>query len=152
MTGPVNEPPSRKPDHEVTYQTRPDQALLYRLSGDRNPLHSDPEFAKLAGFPRPILHGLCTYGFTGRALFHTLWPHSLTDVAMVSPERYVGAEFLPDLITARKQVFAIRCPGQRGIAFWPERICRETSRSRPVPAEPSNARAINGPFPPRATW
>jgi acyl dehydratase len=71
-SGPVNEPPARKPDHEVTYQTRPDQALLYRLSGDRNPLHSDPEFAKLAGFPRPILHGLCTYGFTGRALFHTL--------------------------------------------------------------------------------
>jgi acyl dehydratase len=71
-SGPVNEPPARKPDHEVTYATRPDQALLYRLSGDRNPLHSDPEFAKLAGFPRPILHGLCTYGFTGRALLHTL--------------------------------------------------------------------------------
>ncbi|MFI5309298.1 MAG: MaoC/PaaZ C-terminal domain-containing protein, partial [Polyangiales bacterium] len=71
-SGPVNEPPSRKPDHEVTYQTRPDQALLYRLSGDRNPLHSDPEFAARAGFPRPILHGLCTYGFTGRALLHTL--------------------------------------------------------------------------------
>jgi acyl dehydratase len=71
-SGPINEPPKRKPDHEVTYATRPDQALLYRLSGDRNPLHSDPEFAKLAGFPRPILHGLCTYGFTGRALLHTL--------------------------------------------------------------------------------
>jgi acyl dehydratase len=71
-SGPINEPPQRKPDHEVTYQTRPDQALLYRLSGDRNPLHSDPEFAKLAGFARPILHGLCTYGFTGRALLHTL--------------------------------------------------------------------------------
>jgi acyl dehydratase len=71
-SGPINEPPSRKPDHEVTYKTSPDQALLYRLSGDRNPLHSDPEFAKLAGFQRPILHGLCTYGFTGRALLHTL--------------------------------------------------------------------------------
>jgi acyl dehydratase len=64
--------PARKPDHEVRYATRVDQALLYRLSGDRNPLHSDPSFAKLGGFPRPILHGLCTYGFTGRALLHTL--------------------------------------------------------------------------------
>jgi acyl dehydratase len=71
-SGPRNVAPDRKPDHEVTYQTRPDQALLYRLSGDRNPLHSDPEFAKMAGFPKPILHGLCTYGFTGRALLHTL--------------------------------------------------------------------------------
>jgi acyl dehydratase len=64
--------PDRKPDHEVTYQTREDQALLYRLSGDRNPLHADPEFAKMAGFPKPILHGLGTYGFTGRALLHAL--------------------------------------------------------------------------------
>jgi acyl dehydratase len=63
--------PEKAPDHEVTYSTRSDQALLYRLSGDRNPLHSDPAFAKLAGFPKPILHGLCTYGVTGRALLHT---------------------------------------------------------------------------------
>ena len=62
----------RQPDHQVEYATRPDQALTYRLSGDRNPLHSDPEFAKLGGFDTPILHGLCTYGFTGRALLHTL--------------------------------------------------------------------------------
>ncbi len=64
--------PDRTPDHQITYQTREDQALLYRLSGDRNPLHSDPSFAKIGGFDRPILHGLCTYGFTGRALLHSL--------------------------------------------------------------------------------
>jgi acyl dehydratase len=64
--------PSREPDEVVSYATRTDQALLYRLSGDRNPLHSDPTFAKRAGFDRPILHGLCTYGFTGRGLLHSV--------------------------------------------------------------------------------
>jgi acyl dehydratase len=64
--------PDRDPDHSTMYPTRTDQALLYRLSGDRNPLHSDPKFAAMGGFSRPILHGLCTFGFTGRALLHTL--------------------------------------------------------------------------------
>ncbi len=71
-SGPKNVPPERDADHVVTYQTSPDQAYVYRLSGDRNPLHSDPSFAAMGGFDRPILHGLCSYGFTGRALLHTL--------------------------------------------------------------------------------
>ncbi len=71
-SGAQNVAPERAPDAEVSYQTSPDQALLYRLSGDRNPLHSDPQFAAFAGFDRPILHGLCTYGFTGRALLSAL--------------------------------------------------------------------------------
>lgn len=63
--------PNRAPDAEVALATRPDQALIYRLSGDRNPLHSDPNVARLAGFPRPILHGLCSYGVTCRAVLQT---------------------------------------------------------------------------------
>jgi acyl dehydratase len=71
-SGARNVAPEREPDHVVTLQTRTDQALIYRLSGDRNPLHSDPSFAAMGGFDRPILHGLCTYGFTGRALLGAL--------------------------------------------------------------------------------
>jgi acyl dehydratase len=66
------EPPDRPADHVVQYATRRDQALVFRLSGDRNPLHSDPAVAADAGFDQPILHGMSSYGFTGRALLHDL--------------------------------------------------------------------------------
>ena len=72
--------PERPMDATVRYPTREDQALLYRLSGDRNPLHSDPWFARSAGLERPILHGLCTYGFAGRAL--------LREVCGGDPDRF----------------------------------------------------------------
>ena len=60
--------PDRTPDVEIDIPVLPQQALLYRMCGDRNPLHSDPGFASAAGFPRPILHGLCTYGMVCKAL------------------------------------------------------------------------------------
>jgi acyl dehydratase len=63
--------PRRPADRSVDIAIRPDQALIYRLSGDGNPLHSDPEFARRAGFPKPILHGMCTYGLTCRAVLQT---------------------------------------------------------------------------------
>src|SRR6266481_6268074 len=63
--------PTRAPDKTIEISTRPDQALVYRLCGDRNPLHSDPEFAKRAGFPKPILHGMCTFGITCRGILQT---------------------------------------------------------------------------------
>jgi len=64
--------PDRAPDMTDSFTVRPDQALLYRLNGDRNPLHSDKNFAKKGGFEKPILHGLCTFGVTGRLLLHGL--------------------------------------------------------------------------------
>ncbi|MCD2195315.1 enoyl-CoA hydratase [Actinomycetospora endophytica] len=63
--GPI---PEREPDRRVVMPVRSDQALLFRLTGDRNPLHTDPAFARRAGFERPILHGMCTYGFAARTL------------------------------------------------------------------------------------
>ena len=64
--------PEGDPDiiHEI--ETKPDQALIFRLSGDYNPLHSDPNFAKTAGFEKPILHGMCTYGIACRSLVETV--------------------------------------------------------------------------------
>ncbi len=65
---PGNLPPERAPDRVVESPTLPQQALIYRLSGDKNPLHADPEFAKAGGFDTPILHGLCTYGIVCKAV------------------------------------------------------------------------------------
>lgn len=67
-----NAPPDSAPDHVVEDVTRTEQAAIYRLSGDRNPLHIDPSFAKMAGYEEPFIHGLCTYGFVGRAIVHAL--------------------------------------------------------------------------------
>src|SRR5215831_7771430 len=68
----VNEPPTRQPDHVVTDHVLPQLGAIYRLSGDRNPIHIDPDFAKAAGFEKPFMHGLCTYGIVGRAILRAL--------------------------------------------------------------------------------
>lgn len=75
------EVPDSAPAATTSYHVRPDQALLYRLCGDRNPLHADPEFAKNAGFPAPILHGLCTYGIVLREVTDALLGGDSTQVA-----------------------------------------------------------------------
>ncbi|MEM7122773.1 MAG: MaoC/PaaZ C-terminal domain-containing protein [Pseudomonadota bacterium] len=80
-SGPVRQPhpmPERDPDHVCDLPTLPQQALLYRLNGDDNPLHADPDVAKAAGFDRPILHGLCTFGIAGHAVLKTLCDYDPT--------------------------------------------------------------------------
>jgi acyl dehydratase len=84
--------PDRAPDTDTTYDVWPQQALLYRLCGDRNPLHADPEFAKAAGFPAPILHGLCSYGIVLRTLTEQLLDGDATKVAGFGV-RFAGVVF-----------------------------------------------------------
>ena len=84
--------PGRAPDRTIDISTRPDQALVYRLCGDRNPLHSDPEFASAAGFSQPILHGLCTYGMTCKAITDALLDGDAGAVAAYGA-RFAGVAF-----------------------------------------------------------
>ncbi|MFA6575444.1 MAG: MaoC/PaaZ C-terminal domain-containing protein [Nocardioides sp.] len=84
--------PDRAPDADTSYDVTPQQALLYRLCGDRNPLHADPDFAKAAGFPAPILHGLCSYGIVLRELTDALLGGDATAVAGFGG-RFAGVVF-----------------------------------------------------------
>ncbi|MGW2699234.1 MaoC/PaaZ C-terminal domain-containing protein [Streptomyces sp. NPDC001340] len=94
------EPPTGEPDRTVERPVRADQALLYRLSGDYNPLHADPEFAKLAGFDRPILHGLCTYGITLKAVVDTLLGGDVTRVREYTT-RFAGVVYPGETLRIR---------------------------------------------------
>lgn len=76
--------PARAPDGVCDLPTRPEMALIYRLSGDVNALHADPEFAKAAGFPRPILHGLATFGVAGHALLKAVCGYDPTPLTAMS--------------------------------------------------------------------
>lgn len=81
---PLAVPPDRAPDTTVELSTRLDQALLYRLCGDRNPLHADPDMAGHAGFDRPILHGLCTYGIACHAVLRSLCDYDPSRIREIS--------------------------------------------------------------------
>lgn len=72
--------PERDPDTVCDLKTAPNQALIYRLCGDRNPLHADPDFAEAAGFPRPILHGLCTYGHACHAILKSMCDYQAASI------------------------------------------------------------------------
>ncbi|RKT04448.1 acyl dehydratase [Streptomyces sp. 3211.6] len=92
--------PERAPDRTEERPIREEQALLYRLSGDWNPLHADPEFAKLAGFDRPILHGLCSYGMTLKAVVDTVLGGDVSRVRAYRT-RFAGVVFPGETLRIR---------------------------------------------------
>jgi acyl dehydratase len=93
-------PPVGRPDLVVELPTLPQQALLYRLCGDRNPLHADPSFAEKAGFDRPILHGLCTYGMVCKAIVDEMLKGDVTAVGSFSA-RFSGVVFPGETLRVR---------------------------------------------------
>jgi acyl dehydratase len=107
--------PERAPDGDTTYPTTAQQALLYRLCGDRNPLHSDPDFAKAAGFPAPILHGLCSYGIVLRELTTALLGGDATRVGGFAG-RFTGVVYPGETIRVQGWLEDGRILGQATIA------------------------------------
>src|SRR5579884_808792 len=114
--------PDREPDARIPLPTREDLPLIYRLSGDRNPLHSDPWFAReMAGFPRPIMHGLCTYGVSGRALVAELGKGDAAKITAISA-RFTSPVFPGETLTTLiwraepgKAVYRTEASGANGI-------------------------------------
>jgi acyl dehydratase len=104
--------PDREPDHTIERPIREDQALLYRLSGDWNPLHADPEFARLAGFDKPILHGLCSYGMTLKAVVETALEGEVSRVTGYRT-RFAGVVFPGE--TLRIRIWRLK-PGRIQVA------------------------------------
>ena len=93
------EVPSRAPDFVIETPTLPQQAYLYRLCGDRNPLHADPDFALRAGFDQPILHGLCTYGVVCKAVIDAMLdgPEQVSSFGA----KFAGVVFPGETLTTR---------------------------------------------------
>ena len=106
-----SEPPEREPDFELSIAVSPQQAPLYRMYGDRNPLHADTEFAAAAGFPRPILHGLCTNGMRCKATVNALLDGDTTRVSSYGA-RFAGVVFPGE--TLKASVWKQRRPDSGG--------------------------------------
>jgi len=96
----INPPKGAEPDHSITYKVPENQAALYRLNGDLNPLHLDPEFAKGGGFDQPILHGLCTYGYAVRAIVNRVLAGDVERFKSFTA-RFSSVVFLGDSLTTQ---------------------------------------------------
>lgn len=114
-------PPGAPPDFSVAYTTTENQAALYRLSGDLNPLHLDPEAARRGGFDRPILHGLCTYGIATRAIVNKLLTGDVSRFREFKA-RFSSVVFPGDTITTEGWKdgdgrYLIQCRTERGVVL-----------------------------------
>ncbi len=111
-------PPDRVPDHVINDVTREEQAALYRLTGDRNPIHIDPNFAKFGGFDKPFLHGLCTYGFAGRAALQALCAGDpgkfISMTGRFSDQVYMGDEVITKIWRVRDGLATMQVETQQG--------------------------------------
>lgn len=92
--------PERPADAETRIETLPQQALMYQMCGDRNPLHSDPEFARAAGFPKPILHGRCTYSMVAKAVTDTVLGGDADSLRSIGG-RFAGVVYPGDILVCR---------------------------------------------------
>jgi acyl dehydratase len=124
-----NLPPEREPDGVIERRTLPQQALIYRLSGDKNPLHADPDVAKMAGFERPIIHGLCSFGIVCKAIVDEVLGKDPTRVARYQA-RFAGVGF----------------PGETyRVAYWKERdriLIQASSKERGAPIIANSAISV----------
>ncbi|HEX8057191.1 MAG TPA: MaoC/PaaZ C-terminal domain-containing protein [Novosphingobium sp.] len=120
--------PDRAPDFEIAIPTLPQQAAIYRLSGDRNALHIDPEMAARAGFPGPILHGLCTYGIAGRAIMRACAGNDPARIAGLDA-RFSSPVYPGETVTTRiwqdGNAVAFECiVAERGVTVIRNGACR----------------------------
>ncbi len=127
----VHQVPTRAPDRIVRVATRPDQALLYRLNGDNNPLHADPAMAAAAGFPRPILHGLCTYGIACRAVLEgacAFDPERIKTFDVRFSKAVFPGETIATELWIEDNTVSFRCRAEeRGVVVLDNGLCKLSS-------------------------